>query len=489
MTAVTTATMLMCDKGQMTDCISPVVQQVSREVSGVVIGVEAVVLVLVIISSLLANCLVFCVFYRRPLLLTMSNRFVLNLAVSNFLMAMLIMPCTLIAVLKVDWSPGTVMCQVLGTVTLLLIICGILTLLLIAGDRWYAVIKPLHYNMGLTARHGGLLIILVWIISLAFSLPPLIGIGNTTFQQPMQMCLPDWTSMLTKDRAYTFFFVLSCFVMPFGIMLGVYLHVFRAAQNNSARTRRSSIQQADWGLKDGFTLTRQWSNTTQLTVTNNTQTDPPRRPSAVSLLNTLSLPALRERWSFGSGRGSILGIHRDDRRAAKTALVVMSTFLLCWCPFFTMIVLEAFQLSVVQGKDISAVDDLQTAEPAFTEMQSARTFLPRWFQTSAMLVAFFGCALNPLVYVFRSSPIKHETAKLLRLTGGCSLLGISPVEVTTEAVTCRDTGGSPSREDYVTPHLPVTLCSSGVSKVDGTEDQTFSTAPLVIPTTIVVTRG
>ena len=322
------------------------------------------VLLMIFVFSLTSNILVFVVFCRRPSLLNLSNRFVLNLAVSNFLLTVFVMPLVGWSTVERAWPMGEIACQVVGTVTTVLVAACIFTLMAIALDRYSAIMRPLHYDANLAAHKAVLLIGTIWLAAGIVAAPPLFGWNHIQFQTHKHLCMVHWHAADVADRFYVFSFVILCFLVPYFLMFFVYVTVFKAAQRTTALARRNSVTP-----EAGECIPPILSQAAQR-----------RRSSVTSLLH------VTRRRSSGS-KNFLSSFHRDDWKAAKTAILVMSSFTVCWLPLFVLVGVEA----------ALATD---TAVPAF-------------IQELAMWIALVSCALNPLIYVFRSAAIKQEIRCIL----------------------------------------------------------------------------
>ena len=321
-------------------------------------GVQTASAVLIFLASFIANGTVFVVFYCHPSLLTLSNRLVLNLAISNFLLTILILPFIVVTSVTGAWRLGDTWCRLSGVATTMLFAACIFTLLVISVDRYYAVIRPLHYSLHITSRRLWCFLAAIWLSACAIAVPPVVGWNRITYQPEKNICTVDWRSQSPADRAYTYSFLVMCFCLPFAVMAWVYVRIFRAVQSTSARARRNSTEVG---------LVQHAVGNCALQTANS------RRPTLQQQLRRVSASA-------GSGRGIFL-LHKDDHKAAKTGLIVMAAFVVCWLPLFTLIAIEA-----------TAGDD-------------TGRLLPGWLGRAAVWTAFCGCALNPLVYVFRSKAI------------------------------------------------------------------------------------
>lgn len=326
------------------------------------IVIQGALMILIFVISISANVLVFAVFYRKRTLLTISNRFIMNLAIGDFLMGLLIMPFVLVSAIGQKWIFGPELCLATGVLTTTLFAACIFTLLLISLDRYCAIMMPLHYTLRMTNARSNYLICGVWILAVGVALPPAFGWNYFEFQANKCMCTVLWRTNVHKDKYYTIFLAISCFIIPFILMLWVYVTIFKAAQRTSAKARRNSIQpemSSDELLPRG---------------------DCSRRSSAAN-------PGVGRRRSSIVSK-TLFSFHRDDWKAAKTGLIVMSSFMVCWVPYFILILLES---------------TLKTPKA-----------IPGGIETMTIWLALAGCALNPTVYVFRNQGVQREIRSMFK---------------------------------------------------------------------------
>ncbi|KAK3084227.1 hypothetical protein FSP39_010281 [Pinctada imbricata] len=318
----------------------------------------------VFLSSVAGNLLVFLVFYKRRILLTISNRFILNLSVCNSLNTLLVMPFMFAAMLTENWIFGQTWCQLTGFLMNTIFAASTLTLVAISIDRYCAVVTPLHYTMRVTSKRCLYMIVTVWTLAVSASLPPLFGWNAYEYQEDKRTCTVLWMGHHQSDRYYTLILVCLTFVVPLIVILWAYIVIFRAARNNSERTRRNSV-----------ITTNQIDDNTQTPLRNS------RRRSSTA-------PILIRRLSSASRTGPLLW-HRDEWKTALTSLLVVSTFVICWLPYFIIIVLE------------SVLDDPECIYPVI--------------ETLSIILAMSSCACNPLVYVFRSKVARQELKGIIRM--------------------------------------------------------------------------
>ena len=355
----------------------------------------ATVLVAVFLCSVVANVLVCVVFSERRCCssLSLSNRFLANLTLCNCLFTFLVMPLAFVSLVSRRWLFGAALCQATGLATNLLVTASIFTLAVVSLDRYCAVVTPLHYALRMTRRRCWGFIAGIWLASLAVSCPPLLGWNSFKFHVNKMICTVAWASPSAGDRYYTLFLVSVSFLLPLVAMLWTYSCIFRAARDNSERTRRSSIvpttsvqQQYDppgggsasgggggGGGGGGSSGGGDPSGAAQASTPINKR----RRSSSVPIIRRLSQTSSRS--------NSILQ-RREEWKTAVTSFLILFSFMLCWLPYFVVI----------------AIRSLAPALQLHPVMSTLST-----------VAAMFGCACNPMVYVFRSKGTRQDLKVIL----------------------------------------------------------------------------
>ncbi|XP_052283827.1 G-protein coupled receptor 161-like [Dreissena polymorpha] len=152
--------------------------------------VFTIFMLIIFVISLVGNVSVFVIFYKRPNFITISNRFIINLSVCNLLQTIISMPFALASMIRQEWLFGFIWCQCSGFLMNAIFAASTLTLVVIAIDRYCAVVKPLHYSLHLTRRRATSMILGVWVLAVICSIPPLVGWNKYKFQRDKIACLP-----------------------------------------------------------------------------------------------------------------------------------------------------------------------------------------------------------------------------------------------------------------------------------------------------------
>ncbi|XP_013924786.1 PREDICTED: G-protein coupled receptor 161 isoform X2 [Thamnophis sirtalis] len=138
---------------------------------------ESIAIIIIAIFICLGNLVIVLTLYKKSYLLTLSNKFVFSLTLSNFLLSVLVLPFVVTSSIRREWIFGVVWCNFSALLYMLISSASMLTLGLIAIDRYYAVLYPMVYPMKITGNRAVVAIVYVWLHSLIGCLPPLFDLG------------------------------------------------------------------------------------------------------------------------------------------------------------------------------------------------------------------------------------------------------------------------------------------------------------------------
>ncbi|MGH0126757.1 UNVERIFIED_CONTAM: hypothetical protein FKN15_040411 [Acipenser sinensis] len=197
----------------------------SAEDGGVIV-VETILILVIAVLVCLGNLVIVVTLYKKPYLLTPSNKFVFSLTLSNLLLSVLVLPFVIASSIRREWIFGVVWCNFTALLYLLISSASMLTLGAIAIDRYYAVLYPMVYPMKITGNRAVVAILYVWLHSLIGCLPPLFGWSTFEFDQFKWTCTAAWH----REVGYTAFWITWCSLLPFMAMLVCYGFIFRVAR-------------------------------------------------------------------------------------------------------------------------------------------------------------------------------------------------------------------------------------------------------------------
>ncbi|XP_045102145.1 beta-3 adrenergic receptor-like [Portunus trituberculatus] len=360
----------------------------TQDVSVLVTAALLAVLVVVFIFGTVANSLVFLVFYRRPSLRSLSNRFVLSLTSANLVSTVVVVPVHALRLwgLTPLLTPSTATgadgdhdvgrggeefwwCQVSKALMALAVEAAIFSVLLIAVDRYCAVTSPLHYSMTITRGRSVRLIVGVWTLALLYALPQLLAHTYAHLRPASRLsACPSGQDVVSAvpikfGLYYAVLLSLCGFLVPLFVLCWIYVHMYRAAQRNSARTRRHSL-----GHNPAEIIIPDCPSVAESGSTNNSvrcKTRVHRRRSSNTSFSSL--------------------FFREEGRAVKTAVIVIASFVTSWMPYFIYKICEAGGWT----KDIPYLNEL------------------------VICVALSSSCTSPFIYVYRNETASKEVLKII----------------------------------------------------------------------------
>uniref|UniRef100_A0A4W4HRG6 G-protein coupled receptors family 1 profile domain-containing protein n=1 Tax=Electrophorus electricus TaxID=8005 RepID=A0A4W4HRG6_ELEEL len=193
-------------------------------------AVKMVLIAAIVCASLFGNVVVLLAFQRKPQLLHVANRFVLNLLLADLLQTVLVMPFAIAAAAPGVWPLDARLCRVLVVLMHLFAFAGVNTIIVVSVDRYLAIIHPLSYPTRMTPHLGTNLIALTWLLGVLQSTPPLYGWGAIDFDRRHSACTVVWSA----SYSYSALVAALSFWLPVAIMLGP----FSAAYPTRNRHRR-----------------------------------------------------------------------------------------------------------------------------------------------------------------------------------------------------------------------------------------------------------
>ncbi|XP_068631452.1 RYamide receptor-like [Battus philenor] len=182
----------------------------------------------VFVIALTGNGLVCFVVHTSPRMKTVTNYFIVNLAVGDILMTLFCVPFSFVPVLVLRYWPfGDVMCHVVNYSQAVSVLVSAYTLLAISIDRYVVILHPLKQRLGKLAAKA--IVIAVWSGALATALPiPIVS----QLQKPslwhlacdVYVCAENWTDKKRSEQ-YTIALLTLQFALPLTALVGTYARI------------------------------------------------------------------------------------------------------------------------------------------------------------------------------------------------------------------------------------------------------------------------
>ncbi|XP_035912531.1 tachykinin-like peptides receptor 86C isoform X3 [Anopheles stephensi] len=182
----------------------------------------------VFLMGLVGNALVCIAVYTNHTMRTVTNIFIVNLAVADFFVILFCLPPTVVWDVTETWFMGKAMCKVVIYFQTVSVTVSVLTLTFISIDRWYAICFPLRYKP--RPERAWRSIALIWLIGFLSDLPEFLVL--TTRRKKLRFdiklftqCVATWDNE-TEKTFYIFKFVLL-YTLPLLFMTVAYFQIVR----------------------------------------------------------------------------------------------------------------------------------------------------------------------------------------------------------------------------------------------------------------------
>ncbi|XP_013789181.1 5-hydroxytryptamine receptor 2A-like [Limulus polyphemus] len=297
----------------------------------------SITLSLLILATILGNVFVIAAIMIEKNLKMVGNYLVLSLAMTDLLVACLVMPLGAMYEVSQEWTLGPLLCDIWISCDVLCCTASILHLLAIATDRYWAVTN-VDYIHQRSMRHIGFMIFIVWFVALLVSIAPFFGWKDPQFEERVlvyKVCL------VSQDLSYQVFATCASFYLPLVIVLVLYWKIYKEARKRIRRKPGSASYRAlrrlavPRGAQSVVEITTTFamcssSNTSSGTNTNSVQNRPisqilsSNEPSKMTLLSSK-----KQKKTAKENTDS-----KRERKAAKTLAIITGVFVACWLPFF-----------------------------------------------------------------------------------------------------------------------------------------------------------
>ncbi|KAG5677936.1 hypothetical protein PVAND_007650 [Polypedilum vanderplanki] len=177
--------------------------------------------------GLTGNALVIFLFIKCSSVRTPANNFILNLAISDFII-MLEAPIFIYNSFHLGPKSGDFACRVYGLMGATGGTVAIITLTAISIDRYNVIVYPLNPSRSTTNIRSRLMILFVWLYSLPFCLVPFFEIGGVGGYIPegfLTACSFDYLDTSPKNYWFIFIYAMAAFFVPLTIITYCYIHI------------------------------------------------------------------------------------------------------------------------------------------------------------------------------------------------------------------------------------------------------------------------
>ncbi|XP_061693746.1 beta-3 adrenergic receptor [Syngnathoides biaculeatus] len=393
--------------------------------SGVATRLQPLLMVLMVamcLGSVTGNLLVIILVATTKTLQQMTSVLIMNLAISDLLVGLGVMPFVVLSIMKPGWAEHFNLCLFVGYTSSVYCTASVLTLAAIALDRYHSIVDCLRYKSRCTLWRSCLVVLWIWLQAMATSCPPLLGWGSVAYLAPMYNCALDWAN----SPSYTATMISLSYLMPAVIILFCYAKIVKVARKH-ARTIHSleeSVQHSTdpnsmfpCSLYDSSILIYHLSG---------------HFVSEVVSAHPTSSKRVFSMWSFSQ-------VQQDSQQhhhGVTHLFLVIFIFFLCWTPYIGVAVFQVTERAI----------------------SGQTTLVP----TSAVIISYFLVLLNsnfnPLLYALLSKRFQGALMGLTqKLRAGMGSVVNWGGEVDRCSLPTRHPGVTPSLEEsrVCSPVFPI----------------------------------
>uniref|UniRef100_H2YI92 G-protein coupled receptors family 1 profile domain-containing protein n=1 Tax=Ciona savignyi TaxID=51511 RepID=H2YI92_CIOSA len=190
-----------------------------------------------------------------------ANYLIVSLALSDFLVGLVVLPLTIVYDIMGEWVFGPNVCDVHVSFDVICCTASIMNLCMISIDRYLMITQPMTYPKRRTGKLMLLLIATAWLLSCLVIIPALFGFTKNVkdditidyrakLLNKFKIVSPGKTCLISQERWFTIYSTLGAFYLPLAVMLCMYWKIYLEASRFNSRHRLRSYStsgsQVNW---------------------------------------------------------------------------------------------------------------------------------------------------------------------------------------------------------------------------------------------------
>ncbi|XP_043922750.1 trace amine-associated receptor 4-like [Protopterus annectens] len=243
-------------------------------------------LVGIIITVICGNLLVIISVSHFKELHTPTNFLTLSLAVTDFLVGLLVLPFSMVRTVEACWYFGNTFCKIHSAFDMAFTTVSIFHLCAIAVDRYYTICDPLHYSLKITLSAITIFLFVCWMLPICLTYF-LVFFGQNVDEMFLASVYCEGLCISTADKTWALIIPVVNYFLPASAMICIYLKIFIVARKHAK-------------IING-------------------------------IVNKVS-----------SVKKHVKQIKASEQKATKTLILIMGIFLFCWLPVIIVILLTFY---------------------------------------------------------------------------------------------------------------------------------------------------
>uniref|UniRef100_UPI003BEF4C88 Isoform 2 of Neuropeptide FF receptor 2,Soluble cytochrome b562 n=1 Tax=Homo sapiens TaxID=9606 RepID=UPI003BEF4C88 len=223
---------------------------------------------LIFFLCMMGNTVVCFIVMRNKHMHTVTNLFILNLAISDLLVGIFCMPITLLDNIIAGWPFGNTMCKISGLVQGISVAASVFTLVAIAVDRFQCVVYP--FKPKLTIKTAFVIIMIIWVLAITIMSPSAVmlhvqeekyyrvRLNSQNKTSPVYWCREDWPNQEMR-KIYTTVLFANIYLAPLSLIVIMYGRI-----GISARRQLADLEDNWETLNDNLKVIEKADNAAQV---------------------------------------------------------------------------------------------------------------------------------------------------------------------------------------------------------------------------------
>ena len=355
------------------------------------------VLSLVEISILAGNVMVIlAVATCRKLRRSVSNLFILSLAVTDLMLAVLILPLSLLNQVLGYWILGEVVCGLWLLMDITICTASILHLCAISVDRYIAICHPLRYHQLMTKTRSRFICLGLWLLAFLCSMPVIIWRNSSLLPKSFKITNSNTARTSTVPTclislypaSYIACTTIASFLIPAVITAGLHIRIYVTARKHIKQAQHGMFNRKLGDRQSCVMRIHQRNKIAEGSTTKHDKCNDSKLFSDITAKQDLSSTTNLRPSPVSNNRRQTKhdSHHKRDVKAMKTVSIIVSAFFLCWTPFF----INYFLVGVVNIKENKVVSDV------------------------VFWVGYANSLLNPIIYAIMVPDFQKAFHKILK---------------------------------------------------------------------------
>ncbi|XP_067661248.1 cholecystokinin receptor type A-like [Haliotis asinina] len=344
---------------------------------------------IIFLLSVVGNVLVIVTLIQNKRMRTVTNVFLLNLAISDLLLAVFCMPFTLVPVLLRDFIFGGAMCIMIRYLQAVSVGASCFTLVAISLERYYAICQPLHSRSWQTLSHSYRSLAVCWILAGLAMTPVAIFQRHVSLARGKHACREVWPHV-DFEKAYTVVLDLALLIIPVIVMSVAYGRVITTLATDVRTSDCCNFQLQDKSDSNPRFVLPNY-RTLELRLMNRESVRSVSSQSSTEDGGSITPPLHKRNKRIHRIRHSNPQKIRENKiRVIKMLFMVVLEFFICWTPVYVVNTWMMFDFS------------------------SAKEHLTPLTKTLIHLLSYVSSCCNPITYCFMNKKFREAFVRAFR---------------------------------------------------------------------------